>query len=83
VAGSATIEWEEFLTEGILKEQPFREKMQHIDWTQYANKNVVIRGCSDTHIPTWAFMAISAHLAPHARHILFGEHRRAVSIYKR
>ncbi|NQV38761.1 MAG: DUF2480 family protein [Candidatus Marinimicrobia bacterium] len=82
MTGTVTMDWDVFLDDGILKEKSFRQKIESIDWISYKGKNVVIKGCSTAHVPTWAYMMITAHLAPHTRHILFGEPRRAVSIYK-
>ncbi len=79
---SAVISWDEFLDEGIMKEAKFRTRVAEIDWSQYKNKNVIIRGCSAAPIPTWVYMVMAAHLAPYARHILYGEPRRAVSIFR-
>ncbi len=80
---NAIIEWDMFLEEGILREKTFRRKVEEINWEEYSEKNVVIKGCSFAHIPTWAYMILASRLAPHARHILYGEPRRAISIYKK
>jgi hypothetical protein len=77
-----TIIFDDFLSDGILVEKKFREKVGKINWEDYNKKNVLIKGCSQAPIPTWAYLIISANLAKHARKIYFGEARRAIEIYK-
>tara|TARA_B100001113_G_scaffold195251_1_gene160178 strand:+ start:176 stop:433 length:258 start_codon:yes stop_codon:yes gene_type:complete len=76
-----TIHLDDFLEDGILKEKPFREKVEHTDWNNYHNKKVLIKGCTDVPVPTWAYLIITAQLSQSARRIYFGELRSAVKIY--
>ncbi len=78
-----TIFLNDFLDGGILKEKVFREKVATIDWSQYANKRVLIKGCSEVPIPTWAFLILTAQLAQYVERIYFGELRSAVKIFTR
>ena len=78
-----TIFLNDFLDGGILKEKVFREKVATIDWSQYADKRVLIKGCSEVPIPTWAFLILTAHLAQYVERIYFGELRSAVKIFTR
>jgi len=50
-----TIFLNDFLDGGILKEKVFREKVATINWSQYADKRVLIKGCSEVPIPTGLF----------------------------
>ncbi len=77
------IDMADFLENGILREKPFREKLQAIDWGQYEGKQVIIRGCDNVPIPIWAYMAVVAHLSQYARRILWGEPCSAVPIFTR
>ena len=77
-----TIALDDFLTEGILIEKKFRQKIEKINWQKYDNENVLIKGCSQAPIPTWAYLIIASNLSNHARKIYFGEARRAIEIYK-
>ena len=77
-----TIIFDDFLFNGILVEKKFREKVSKINWDDYNNKNILIKGCSQAPIPIWAYLIISTNLAKHARKIYFGEARRAIEIYK-
>jgi|TARA_B110000914_G_C15429770_1_gene430812 hypothetical protein len=78
-----TIFLNDFLDDGILKEKVFREKVATIDWSQYADKRVLIKGCSEVPIPTWAFLILTAQLAQYVERIYFGELRSAVKIFTR
>lgn len=76
-----TIHVEDFLDGGIVRERSFREKVAEIDWSQYKGKRVLIRGCADVVVPTWAFLILTAHLAEYVERIYFGELRSAVKIF--
>ena len=78
-----TIFLNDFLDDGILKEKVFREKVATIDWSQYADKRVLIKGCSEVPIPTWAFLILTAQLAQYVERIYFGDLRSAVKIFTR
>tara|TARA_B110000438_G_C15774788_1_gene633553 strand:- start:1334 stop:1600 length:267 start_codon:yes stop_codon:yes gene_type:complete len=77
-----TISFDDFLKEGILKENYFRAKVESIDWTIYTKKIVLIKGCSTAPIPTWAYMILVAKLTPYTYKILYGELCSAYEIYK-
>ena len=56
----------------ILKEKDFREACRIHDWTQYAEKNLVVDCTADAIIPVWAFMLVAAAAAPYAVEIFQG-----------
>ena len=78
-----TIYLDDFLDEGILKEKSFRKKVELTNWNQYKDKRVLIKGCTDIPVPTWAYLIITAHLSQYVERIYFGELRSAVKIYTR
>ena len=51
-----TIFLNDFLDDGILREKVFRQKVADVDWSQYSDKRVLIKGCSEVPIPTWAYL---------------------------
>ena len=77
------ISLDDFLTDGIIKEKDFRELGSLTDWSQFENKRVIIKGCSEATIPTWAYLIITANLSKYAKRIYFGEHCSAIDIYKK
>tara|TARA_B100001996_G_C18534315_1_gene544315 strand:+ start:138 stop:401 length:264 start_codon:yes stop_codon:yes gene_type:complete len=80
---SNTIYLDDFLSEGILKENDFRDKIDSIDWSLYKNQKVIIKGCTSVPVPTWSYLIIATQLALYANQILYGEPCSAVSIFKR
>ncbi len=78
-----TINMDDFLDGGILKETSFRKKVDEIDWSQYVGDRVLVRGCADVPIPTWAYLILTAQLAQFVDRIYFGELRSAVKIFVR
>ena len=78
-----TVHLDDFLDDGILKEKSFREKVKQTNWSDFKNKRVLIKGCTDVPVPTWAYLIITAHLSQTVERIYFGEIRSAVKIYIR
>ena len=46
-----TIYLDNFLTDGIIKEKPFRQLVNEIKWSDYKDKRVLIKGCTVILIP--------------------------------
>ena len=57
------------------------DRYSYWDWSQYSDKRVLIKGCSEVPIPTWAYLIITAELAQFVKRIYFGELRSAVKIF--
>ena len=76
-----TIHLDDFLENKILIEKKFREKIEHTNWDNYKNKKVLIKGCAQVPIPTWAYMIIATKLIKYAKNIYFGESCSAIKIY--
>ena len=76
-----TIYLDDFLDNQIIRENLFRQKVKNIDWNKYSNKKVLIKGCSEAPVPTWAYMIITTKLIKHAKSIYFGESCSAIKIY--
>tara|TARA_B100001996_G_C18343879_1_gene471228 strand:- start:352 stop:612 length:261 start_codon:yes stop_codon:yes gene_type:complete len=78
-----TIDLNDFLSDGIIKEKNFKEKVKAINWNIYSNKKVLIKGCASVPIPTWAYMILTSRLTLHAKQILYGEICSAYLIFKK
>ena len=76
-----TIHLDDFLENQILIEKKFREKIDTTKWDNYKNKKVLIKGCAQAHIPTWAYMIITTKLIKYAKNIYFGESCSAIKIH--
>ena len=78
-----TIYLDNFLTDGILKEKPFRKLVSEINWMEYKEKRVLIKGCTSVPVPTWAYLIITAQLAQYAKNIIYGEPCANIKIFNR
>jgi len=76
-----TIFLDDFLNDGILKEKAFNEKVNELNWDEFSGKRVLIKGCTDVPVPTWAYLIITARLSQKAKRIYFGEIKRPIEIY--
>lgn len=61
----------------------YRETLQKIDYQQYKDQRVVIKGCSHRPVPAYAYAYITAMMKPQAQSIMFGEPCSTVPIFKR
>jgi hypothetical protein len=71
-----------FGTEQELQKQLLLQNISAIDLTHYNDKRVVVKGCGDTHIPEYAYVAISALLLPVVKSLMYGEPCSTVPLYK-
>jgi len=56
----------------MLKEKPFREKLNLLEINQFENKLVAISCSVDAIIPTWAYMLLSLTLTTKAKRVIVG-----------
>jgi len=61
----------------------FHEAINKIDFSQFQDKRVIIKGCGDIPLPINAFVEITAGLQPYAKSIMYGEACSNVPIYKK
>ncbi len=61
----------------------YKQLLNKIDYTQYQDKRIVIKGCSNKPVPTLAYMEITEKLKPFAQSIMYGEPCSTVPIFKR
>ena len=59
------------------------KNINEIDIAEYADKRVVIKGCGDTPIQDVAYVAVTHHLRPAVKSIMYGEPCSTVPIYKK
>ncbi len=60
----------------ILKEKPFREKLKSVSWQAYRNRTVALYCEREILVPHWAFMLVTAYLAPFAASVEIAEPER-------
>ena len=78
-----TIYLDDFLNDGVLKENDFRETINNLSWNKYENKKVLIKGCTKAPVPIWAYLIITAKLSQYAKTIFFGEPCSLIKIYSK
>lgn len=66
-----------------LETKIFSEAISKIDWKQFDNAKVVIKGCSKIAVPMAAYVEATRLLRPHAASIMFGEPCSTVPVYKK
>ena len=61
----------------------FLQAIDQIDYEQYADQRVVIKGCGDIAIPEGAFVRFTSRLSAVVKSIMYGEPCSTVPVYKR
>lgn len=60
------------------------EALSEVDWSEYKDRRVILKGCSDGYqIPEEAYIIATRGLLPHARSIMYGEPCSTVPVYKK
>lgn len=57
--------------------------IQQVPTEMYNGQRVVIKGCSDKEVPAEAYLAITKHLRPVVKSIMYGEPCSTVPVYKK
>ena len=57
--------------------------IQQVPVNTYVDQRVVIKGCSDKEVPAEAYLAITNHLRPVVKSIMYGEPCSTVPVYKK
>ncbi|NOT75609.1 MAG: DUF2480 family protein [Cyclobacteriaceae bacterium] len=66
-----------------LLSQLYKEILDKTDWEKFRGAKVVIKGCSDVHVPESAYVEAALRLRPLASSILYGEPCSTVPLYKK
>jgi hypothetical protein len=67
----------------VLISQLFRTALNKVDWDKFKDAKVVIKGCSDVHVPESAYIEAAIRLRPLASSILYGEPCSTVPLFKK
>lgn len=60
----------------------YQEVLQTVDYSVYAQKSVILKGCSKKPVPESAYVLAVQKLMPFAKSIMYGEACSAVPLYK-
>jgi len=66
-----------------LEHRLWMDALDSIDWNEFADRPVVVKGCSDHDIPESMYVEATRRLMPHAKKISYGEPCSTVPVYKR
>lgn len=66
-----------------LETKIFFDALSRVDWQQYADAKVVIKGCSKVAVPTAAYVEATRLIRPYAASIMFGEPCSTVPVFKK
>jgi len=66
-----------------LEKALFQEALHGIDWTQFTDAKVVVKGCSKVDVPVSVYVEVTRLLKPYVSSVMFGEPCSTVPLYKR
>lgn len=61
----------------------FSDALEGVDWEQYRNAKVVVKGCSKVNVPVNAYVEVTNRLKPIVSSLMFGEPCSTVPLYKK
>lgn len=73
----------EFGSLNTLEERLFQEALTQVNWQQFRNQKVVIKGCSKVRVPESAYIFAVSKLQPVVSSLMFGEACSTVPLYKK
>ncbi|MVZ64820.1 DUF2480 family protein [Sphingobacterium sp. DK4209] len=72
-----------FGDEDSVRTRLFEKALENIDFSQYQDQRIVVKGCGDIAIPESAFVTFTAALSLRAKSIMYGEPCSTVPVFKR
>jgi hypothetical protein len=66
-----------------LESHLFNQSLSKINWQQYKDAKIVIKGCSNVTVPLSAYVEVTNRLRPIAASIMYGEACSTVPLYKK
>lgn len=73
----------EFGTLEKLEERLFEDALANVNWEQFRNAKIVVKGCSKVNVPASAYVRTVSELQPVAASLMFGEACSTVPLFKR
>jgi len=64
-------------------EELYRQAFEQEDWSQFDDRRVIIKGCSDESIPPSVYLLITQRLLPHVERLMYGEACSFVPVYRK
>ncbi len=66
----------------MFREDDFRKVVDDIDWSSFAGKNVLVRGCGKFITPPWAYMVLAAKMATAGAIVSYGEPGGPIPVFE-
>lgn len=66
-----------------LEEKLYYDALAAVDWEEFRDAKVVMKGCSKVQVPTAAYVEATRKLRPYASSIMFGEPCSTVPVFKK
>lgn len=66
-----------------LENKLYEEAISKVNFADFQDKRVVIKGCSKVSVPTYAYVELTRRLKPFVQSLMFGEPCSTVPLYKR
>jgi hypothetical protein len=63
--------------------QIFRQKLDGVNWEYYADRFVLLKGCSKMDVPADVYMYATKKLLPHVKKLMYGEACSNVPVYRK
>ena len=63
--------------------QIFRQKLDEVNWADYEDRFVLLKGCSKIDVPADVYMYATKKLLPHAKKLMYGEACSNVPVYRK
>jgi hypothetical protein len=61
----------------------YQQALTEVNAEEYRDKRIVIKGCGDKDVPTFAYVELTRILTPVAKSIMYGEPCSTVPVFKR
>jgi hypothetical protein len=79
----------EYATDVLFGEKPealsqiFRQKLDAVNWSDYHDRFVLLKGCSKMDVPADVYMYATKKLLPHVKKLMYGEACSNVPVYRK
>lgn len=66
-----------------VRKECYLRRLKAVDWAGFANKFVVLKGCSNHPVPESIYLHATKQLLPHVQKLMYGEACSSVPVYNR